>query len=500
MLHELPAERRAGQVLAGESEAMALYVLTDRLFRARSLQEVFDAALDAITGSLDCQRASILLFDDAGVMRFVAWRGLSKNYRKTLEGHSPWKPGERDAQPIFVEDIDRTEETDRVKAVVKNEGIRALGFIPLISDGVVVGKFMTYYPATRIFTQREINLAVTIARQVGFTLERARAERAQKISEERFRFAVEASPSGMLMTGSDGRITMANAQAEKLFGYSREEMVGQPIEFLIPARFRKCHPDYRKEFNQQPSVRPMGVGRDLFALHKDGTEVPIEIGLNPIQTPEGVTTIASVVDISARKQTERQREVLLAELNHRVKNTLALVQAIAQQTFKDENASLEAKKAFEGRLHSLAIAHDHLIHSNWEYAFLHELASNALQPGGIDGQRITISGPPVRIQPRQAVALNMALHELLTNAVKYGSLSNDAGKVHLTWITTATAEPWIKIFWQETEGPVILRPTRRGFGSRLLEQVLGRDLGGEIQVEFRPEGLVCSITVPLQKE
>ncbi len=478
----------------------ALYVLTDRLFRARSLQDVFDAALDAIVGSLGCQQASVLLFDDAGVMRFVAWRGLSETYRKTLEGHSPWKPGERNAQPIFVEDIDRTEETDRVRTTVKNEGIRALGFIPLISGGVVVGKFMTYYQAARIFTQHEINLAVTIARQVGFSLERARAERARKISEQRFRFAVEASPNGMLMTDSDGRIMMANVHAEKLFGYSREEMVGQPIEFLIPVRFRKAHPDYRKEFNQQPSARAMGVGRDLFALHKDGTEVPIEIGLNPIQTPEGVTTIAAVVDISARKQAERQREVLLAELTHRVKNTLAVIQAIAQQTFKDENATPEAKKAFEGRLHSLATAHDLLVHSNWEYASLHELAPQALSPGGMDAQRITISGPPVRVRSRQAVAINMALHELLTNAVKYGALSNDVGKVHLTWMTTETSEPFIKIVWQETGGPAVSPPTRRGFGSQLFDRVLGRDLDGDVQVEFRPEGLVCSITAPLQKE
>ena len=495
MRQELPT---AGQVVAGESEATTLFVLTDRLYRARSLQDVFDAALDAIVGSLGCERASILLFDDFGVMRFVAWRGLSENYRKTLEGHSPWKPGERDAQPIFVEDIDQTEESDRVKDTVKNEGIRALGFIPLISEGVVAGKFMTYYEATRVFTQHEIRLAVTIARQVGFSIERARAERARKISEERFRYAVEASPSGMLMTDGNGHIMMANAQAEKLFGYSRDEMVGRHIEFLIPVRFRKSHPDYRNEFNQQPSTRPMGVGRDLFALRKDGTEVPIEIGLNPIQTSDGITTIASVVDISARKQAERQREILLAELNHRVKNTLAVVQAIAQQTFKDEHSSPEATKAFEGRLCSLATAHDLLLHSNWEYTSLHELASRVLLAGGVDQQRITISGPPVRVQSRQAVAISMALHELFTNAVKYGALSNDVGKVHLTWRTTQ--EPWIKISWQEAEGPAVQPPTRRGFGSILIERTLGHDLGGDVQIEFRPEGLRCSITAPLEKQ
>jgi GAF domain-containing protein len=120
MRQELPT---AGQVVAGESETTTLFVLTDRLYRARSLQDGFDAALDAIVGSLGCERASILLFDDFGVMRFVAWRDLSENYRKTLEGHSPWKPGERDAQPIFVEDIDQTEESDRGTRVYVRSGL-----------------------------------------------------------------------------------------------------------------------------------------------------------------------------------------------------------------------------------------------------------------------------------------------------------------------------------------------------------------------------------------
>ena len=142
----------------------ALYRLTDRLYRARALSDVFDAALDAITTALGCRRASILLFDAAGIMDFVAWRGLSEAYRDAVRGHSPWTPDVRDAQAIYVVDIDDTDESEAVKAAVRGENIRGLAFIPLTAQGFVVGKFMAYYESPRIFADYERDLAITIAR------------------------------------------------------------------------------------------------------------------------------------------------------------------------------------------------------------------------------------------------------------------------------------------------------------------------------------------------
>lgn len=496
---------REDPILATQtSEAAALYVLTDRLYRARALNEMFDAALDAITRTLACERASVLLFDEAGVMRFAAWRGLSDRYRSALEGHTPWSPGQRDAQPIFVEDIDRTQEPDRVKAAVKQEGIRALGFVPLIDSGGVVGKFMTYYARPRVFTRHEIDLAVTIARQVSFSIERARVAKAHRLaqdslreSEERFRLAVEAAPSAMLMAGADGRIVMANIQAEQLFGYSRDELIGQPVELLVPARFRDSHPGQRHSYLAQPIARPMGAGRDLYGVRKDGIEVPVEIGLSSTQTPRGPITLASIVDISARKQHEAQRELLLAELSHRVKNTLAVVQGIASQTFKPDKDPSEAKEAFEGRLHALSVAHDLLIHSGWQHVSLEALAAGAARILGSESARLTIAGPYVELSPRQALDIGMALHELFTNAMKYGALSNDTGEVRVEWTETTTPERLLHLNWRESGGPSVSPPKRRGFGSLLLERSLGRDLGGDVVVQFRPEGLVCEITARL---
>jgi PAS domain S-box-containing protein len=629
-MHEnVPIPATRGAALASQvDELNALYQLTDKLYRARSLADVYDAALDAIVSTLGCSRASILLFDDAGVMKFVAWRGLSEGYRKAVTGHSPWKSGDRDPQPIFVSDIERTGEPDWIKATIKAERIRGLAFIPLMSHGEVVGKFMTYYEAPHDFADHEVNLAVTIARQVGFSLERAQAEAARQAaedelresesrfrlisehapvmiwlsgvqgeclhlnqmlrtfwnvdestidrfdwqdmmhpedapeigrqmmealasqssvtikgryrdwkrrwrvlqtdarprfsakgeflgmigvniditereeterqlreSEERFRMSVEAAPSGMVMSDREGRIVMVNAHAETLFGYSRDELAGQTIELLVPKRFQADHPSYRESYARQPQARPMGAGRDLFARRKDGSEVPVEIGLSPIETSEGVMTLAAVVDISSRKKAEAQRELLLAELNHRVKNTLAVVQGIAHQTFKETDP--DSRHAFEGRLVALSVAHNLLTRASWENASLEQLAADTLHVSGQAGERVSLSGPRILLPPREALAIAMALHELYTNAVKYGALSNDAGRVALEWSRTDGPNARLELVWREHGGPPVSPPKRRGFGSLLLDRTLAHDLDGSVSMEFKPQGLVCSIIAPL---
>jgi PAS domain S-box-containing protein len=609
------------------AELAALYHLTDELYRAQSPADTYDAALDAMLSAFSCNRASILLFDEAGVMRFVAWRGLSEPYRKAVEGHSPWQQGDRDPEAIFIADIDATDEPEPLKATIKGEGIRALAFIPLVSKGMVIGKFMIYYELPHPFADHEVDLAVTIARQLGFSIERLHSEQARRIAEqelrrsgdllqlttstgkvglwewdvelnrvvwtdslysmhqvdketfnatvegftalvhpddrdfvasaieralqddapyelefravrpdgqviwlftnaivvrdgqkpvrmvgatfditdrkqaeERFRLAVEAAPSGMVLADSEGRIVLVNAHAEKLFGYGRDELVGQEIEVLVPRRFRGTHPDFREAYSGQPSARPMGAGRDLFALRKDGTEVPVEIGLSPIKSDEGLLVLGAVVDITERKRAETQRELLLAELNHRVKNTLAVVQGIAHQTFERDGALPEARRAFEGRLAALAAAHDLLTQSNWEQASLERLAAEALQARAMSEQRLTFAGPGVHLQPKQALAITMALHELYTNAVKYGALSNDSGSVLLEWRRSDGPRPRLTMIWREQDGPPVSPPTRRGFGSRMIERALAQDLKGEVAMEFRPDGLVCTIDAPLPEK
>jgi PAS domain S-box-containing protein len=327
--------------------------------------------------------------------------------------------------------------------------------------------------------------------------EREQAEIVMRHSEERFRSAVEAAPSGMVMTNGDGRIVLVNLHAEALFGYGREEMIGKGIEMLVPDRYGSTHPVFRRTYGKGPVARPMGAGRDLYALRKDGSEVPVEIGLSPIQTSEGLMALASVVDISERKRSEAQRELLMAELNHRVKNTLAVVQGIAHQTFRGTQAT-DAHSAFEGRLMALAAAHNILTQTSWEHASLDQLVSDTLQIRGTFANRISATGPAILLQPQQALSLALALHELLTNAVKYGALSNDAGKISVEWCRT-DGPPRLKLAWSENGGPLVSSPARQGFGSRLIERGLAADLQAEVAMEFRPQGLVCMIDAPLSE-
>jgi two-component sensor histidine kinase len=203
------------------------------------------------------------------------------------------------------------------------------------------------------------------------------------------------------------------------------------------------------------------------------------------------------VDITERKRADHQRELLLAELNHRVKNTLAVVQSIAYQTFKNDGASMEARNAFEGRLMALAVAHNLLTQANWENASMEQLAEQALQATGGSKSRVSLAGPHMLLPPKLALSIAMALHELATNAVKYGALSDDKGRISLQWRHEDGPQPRLKLLWREEDGPPVSPPQRRGFGSLLLERTLVQDLDASVKTQFNPQGLICEIDAPL---
>lgn len=188
-------------------------------------------------------------------------------------------------------------------------------------------------------------------------------------------------------------------------------------------------------------------------------------------------------------------ELVVRELNHRLKNTLTLVQAIARQSFRGAAIPEEAWAAFEGRLAALAVAHDAVSGDSPNTIPISEIvakATGALDPGS---GRLTAHGPTALISPRAAVALSLALHELATNAVKYGALGGQSGRVAIRWDVVGER---LRLRWLETDGPRVIPPVRRGFGSRLLEQGLAGDLGGYARLDFQPGGLVCEIEAQLE--
>jgi two-component sensor histidine kinase len=201
-------------------------------------------------------------------------------------------------------------------------------------------------------------------------------------------------------------------------------------------------------------------------------------------------------DVTDRKSAEQQRDLLIKELHHRVNNTLATVQAIAAQTFRNSGVASDARKTFEARLLNLSNAHTALTHENWASVALQDLIQATLRPHDVPpGERFSLSGPDMRVQPKCAVALSMALHELSTNAAKYGALSADGGHVSIDW---SAAGGRFGLRWQERGGPAVSAPTRKGFGSIMIERVLAEQIGGSVDISYHTGGIVCTIDAPLQ--
>jgi two-component sensor histidine kinase len=213
-----------------------------------------------------------------------------------------------------------------------------------------------------------------------------------------------------------------------------------------------------------------------------------DVAVTPILSADGsVDKLLSVSrDITETKQLEEHQRLLINELNHRVKNTLATVQSIATQTLRNATALDEAQAAFEARLMALSRAHNVLTRENWEGASLRIIVTEAVAPyANAREDRLHVSGPDVRLSPRMALALAMALQELATNAVKYGALSNDTGEIRILWMLDHTkAPPCLYLRWEESGGPPVQAPKRRGFGTRLIA----------------PTGVVCTVDAPLMTD
>jgi two-component sensor histidine kinase len=206
-------------------------------------------------------------------------------------------------------------------------------------------------------------------------------------------------------------------------------------------------------------------------------------------------------EIAERRRAEQQQKLLMDELNHRVRNTLAIVLAIANQTLRHADSPARFRSNFESRITALSEAHNLLTESKWEGAALHDIAERVLRPyGDAQRQRYTLSGDDVRIGPKYAVSLLMAFHELATNAAKYGALSNDQGSVQVAWsVAEPPRPPGLTIEWREVGGPPVKPRRRRGFGSRLIDG-LAAETNGNVTLKFERDGVLCTIAVPLQPD
>ena len=306
---------------------------------------------------------------------------------------------------------------------------------------------------------------------------------------------LQATPDLSYVFDLQHRFIYANKALLTMWGMSWDEAIGKTC---LEIGYEPWHAAmHDREIEQVIATRQPIRGDVPFPHATLGVRIYDYI-FTPVIGPDGqVEAIAgSTRDVTERKRHEQHQQLLINELNHRVKNTLATVQSIARQTLRSATGAEDANAKIEERLVALATAHDILTRENWHSADIRDLAQSTVDAYGAADQ-FQLEGDGCRLDPRRALALAMALHELGTNATKYGALSSRAGRVHLHWSSIdVDGDPRIEVVWQEHGGPAVHEPVQRGFGSRLLERGLKHDLGGGVELAFAPEGVRCHLWMP----
>jgi PAS domain S-box-containing protein len=305
---------------------------------------------------------------------------------------------------------------------------------------------------------------------------------------ERLASIVDFSDDAIVSKDIDGVIVTWNKGAERVFGYSADEAVGKPITMLIPPDLQDEEPRILEHIRRGERIEHYETKR----RHKDGRLLDISLTVSPVKDSDGRIVGASKIarDITKQKRAQEIEETLIGEIQHRSNNQLAVIQAIAHQTLSGDPSLAEAKKVFDARLQALARANRQLNESSWSRVNLSGIVRSAIAPFG---GRTMIDGVDVMIGAEHVQNLSLALHELATNAAKYGALSNESGRIEICWtIAGDGTDNRLKFIWKERGGPRVVAPTRRGFGTSLLKAIFT-----DVRIDYSLEGLTCEIDLVL---
>jgi PAS domain S-box-containing protein len=337
-------------------------------------------------------------------------------------------------------------------------------------------------------------LAVSFNDMAG-TLERRQA--ALEGSEARFRAVVETAADGIITINAQGMIGSVNPEAQRLFGYAHDELVGQNVRILMTTPDAERHDEYLARYLSTGEARIIGIGREVTGRRQNGSTFPLFLSIGEFSL-QGERYFTGIVrDMTERKRGEDRQRLLTAEIDHRAKNLLATIQAMVLLTKRDARSVADFTSTLVGRLHAMGRAHDLLARDKWTGASLHDVIGNEFRAyAGPDGARLSVLGEDVRLGPRAAQTLSLALHELTTNAAKHGALSVPEGLVE---IRSAVNGQELQLTWTETGGPEVRPPSAQGFGSVIVERSIAHELGGTAELLFEQSGLRCHIRIPMRQ-
>jgi len=317
--------------------------------------------------------------------------------------------------------------------------------------------------------------------------------------EERWQATYEHAAIGIVEVDADGRFLRVNEAICGISGFSRDELLGLKL-------FTRTHPEdggadeelYRRQVSGEFSFYSF----EKRFIRKNGRVIWCAIRSSTVRDAEGkfLYSVRVVQDINERKEAEERQKLLIDELNHRVKNTLATVQSLAMQTSRGTASVDEFRQALDGRLIALSYAHDQLTRRHWKSADLFDIVQSVTSPYTSQARnQIEIAGERIVISPRAGLTLALAFHELTTNAAKYGALSTSSGRIEVHWkiLRESSKPPRLCIEWRESGGPPVMPPARTGFGSRFIAGSVATELRGIARLAFESEGLRCTIEIPV---
>lgn len=376
---------------------------------------------------------------------------------------------------------------------VESYGVRALAAIPVLRNGRYLGLLFAHDDQKREWSTREKLILRSVTERLWQELSRSRSELALRESERRHRLVFEQARDIILTADLDQTLTAVNPAAAEAIGLPVDQIIGRSIsEFMAPEEFERTSNMLQQKLAQGGMTRYEVAVRTASGRIRQW-DVNSALTIGPEGKPIGLHAVAR--DVTEKRAFDERQQLLINELNHRVKNTLALVQGLALQSFKGDRTVQEGQEIFQSRLAMLAAAHDLLTREHWEGATIDDLVADAIAPYADRPGRIVTGGPPAVMTPKAAISLALALHELGTNAAKHGALSVPGGSVDLKW--EICPDRRFLLNWREKGGPPVTPPPHRGFGLRMIERALANDLEGKVTLTFNPEGLDCAIVATL---